>query len=246
MKITAQNLGKEWDNIKGKLPKELVKIGEDSFIPFIKMLDDFDEDMMKDLELFIEKVNKFTDKEDEPKPQPKPEPKAKPKKDSKPKTEKKPKQESEHKPEPKAKPKKDSKPKTENKPKKEPMKKIGETPDWLSTVQSFVKSFAGKTKDTWRVRKFVKDIQAYFNSKHGKKTPNVEIIREIQEKLLPLANSNKAKVEVQQYADLVAKCKKAIKDKDFSVSKKEKKPELKKENLSGFNYGFSGIKFSNR
>lgn len=220
MKITAQNLGKEWDNIKGKLPKELVKIGEDSFIPFIKMLDDFDEDMMKDLELFIEKVNKFTDKEDEPKPQPKPEPKAKPKKDSK--------------------------PKTENKPKKEPKKKIGETPDWLSTVQSFVKSFAGKTKDTWRVRKFVKDIQAYFNSKHGKKTPNVEIIREIQEKLLPLANSNKAKVEVPQYADLVAKCKKAIKDKDFSVSKKEKKPELKKENLSGFNYGFSGIKFSNR
>lgn len=220
MKITAQNLGKEWDNIKGKLPKKLVKIGEDSFIPVIKMLDDFDEDMMKDLELFIEKVNKFTDKEDEPKPQPKPEPKAKPKKDSK--------------------------PKTENKPKKEPKKKIGETPDWLSTVQSFVKSFAGKTKDTWRVRKFVKDIQAYFNSKHGKKTPNVEIIREIQEKLLPLANSNKAKVEVPQYADLVAKCKKAIKDKDFSVSKKEKKPELKKENLSGFNYGFSGIKFSNR
>lgn len=134
--------------------------------------------------------------------------------------------------------KSDSAPK-EEKAKNAGKTKIGENPDWLKTLKSFVKSFAGRTKETWRVREFVKDIQAYFSKKHGNATPNIDLIREIQDKLLKFANSDEKKVSVPEYSELVSKCKKAIKDKDFTVSKKTKKPELSAKELSGFSIGFS-------
>lgn len=136
--------------------------------------------------------------------------------------------------------KSDSAPK-EQKAKKAGKNKVGESPKWLKTLQSFVKSFAGKTKDTWRVRAFVEDIQAYFSKKHGNATPNIDLIREIQDKLLPYANSDKKKVEIPAYADLVAKFKKAAKDKDFTVSNKVKKSDLKNAELSGFSTGFNNL-----
>ena len=225
MKITAKNVIEKWDEIKPLLPKELAQLGEESFLPFADMYDDFDEEMHKDFDLFLEKVNKFTDKpapkpekpkEDKPKPQPKPA--AKPKAADKPKTEKTPK---------------------EKKAKKAGKTKVGENPDWLKTLKSFVKSFAGKYKETWRVREFVKDIQARFSKKHGNSTPNIDLIIEIQDKLLKFANSDEQRVSIPEYAELVSKCKKAIKDKDFTVSKKTKKPELSAKELSGFSIGFS-------
>ncbi len=129
------------------------------------------------------------------------------------------------------KPKKEPNPKKDKKPAKP---QVGESPAWLTTLKSFVKSFAGQTKDTWRVRKYVMEIQANFDAKRGGKTPHIDIIREIQDKLLPYANKNAKKVDIPKYDDLVSKCKSAINGKDFTVSKKAKKPELKKESLSGF------------
>ncbi len=230
MKITANNVIEKWDEIKPLLPKELAQLGEESFLPVADMYDDFDEETHKVFDLFLEKVNKFTDKpapkpetpkpektkEDKPKPQPKPA--AKPKAADKPKTEKTPK---------------------EKKPAKPKKKQLGENPDWLKTLKSFVKSFAGQSKETWRVREFVKDIQARFSKKHGNSTPNIDLISEIQDKLLKFANSDEKKVSVPEYSELVSKCKKAIKDKDFTVSKKTKKPELSAKELSGFSIGFS-------
>ena len=139
------------------------------------------------------------------------------------------------------KPEKDTKKKTKKEKKTSKTKKqqVGENPAWLATLQSFVKSFAGKTKETWRVRKYVVDIQAKFSKKHGNATPNIDIIRDIQDKLIKYANSDERKVDIPEYTDLVAKCKKAIKEKGFTVSNKAKKPEIKTEELSGFRIGFS-------
>jgi len=219
MKITAKNILDKWDEIKPLLPAELAKIGEENFLPFVDMFDDFDEDMHKDFDLFLEKVNKFTDK---PAPAPKPEtPKPQPKTDNGGKKDKK---------EQKDKPKKNQRPKKNQ---------VGESPKWLKTLESFVKSFAGKTKDTWRVRNFITDIQAYFSKNHGKQTPNIDLIREIQDKLIKYANSDDRKVTIPAYDDLVSKCKKAIRDKDITVSNKAKKPEIKPKELSGFTIGFS-------
>ncbi len=131
---------------------------------------------------------------------------------------------------------KSDKPKKDKKPAKP---QVGESPAWLTTLKSFVKSFAGQTKDTWRVRKYVMEIQANFDAKRGGKTPHIDIIREIQDKLLPFANKDAKKVDIPKYDDLVSKCKSAINGKDFTVSKKAKKHELKKESLSGFRIGFS-------
>jgi hypothetical protein len=116
---------------------------------------------------------------------------------------------------------------------KEGKPKVGENPAWLATLNSFVKSFAGKTKDTWRVRDFVRKIQGSFNAKLGQKTPNIDLIRDIQDKLISYANSDKKKVDIPAYADLVSKCKAAIKAKDFTVSKTVKKPEITSTSLSG-------------
>jgi len=205
----------------------LAKIGEDSFLPFAEDYDDFDEDMAKDFDLFLEKVNKYTDKPKNKRNYVRgngkkytPKKKDEPKKDTKTKADKK----------------KDPKPKKDKKPAKP---QVGESPAWLTTLKSFVKSFAGQTKDTWRVRKYVKEIQANFDAKRGGKTPHIDIIREIQDKLLPYANKDAKKVDIPKYDDLVSKCKSAINGKGFTVSKKAKKPELKKESLSGFRIGFS-------
>jgi hypothetical protein len=256
MKITAKNLKENWAEIKKSLMPELIEIGETSYLPFIDDVDDFDEEMMSDLELFLSKLNEALAKAEPQggkkykvngrktvkktydvvrtgKGKVKRVKKAKPKKEEKPKPQKEKKEKKE----------KQEKAPKQPKPKKD---KVGESPAWLSCLQSFVKSFAGKTKDTWRVRKFVQDIQAKFSAKLGNKTPNVELLREIQDKLLTYANSDKKKVDIPAYADLVAKCKKAIKEKGFTVNNKVKKNDLKNESLSGFSFGMSNSKFSNR
>ena len=224
MKITAKNIIDQWVDIKPLLPAELAKIGEESFLPNADLYDDFDEEMIKDFDLFLEKVNKYTDKPATDKPKTK---RKYARGNGKKYRKKKPT------------PKKDKdtpKPKKDKKPAKP---QVGESPAWLTTLKSFVKSFAGQTKDTWRVRKYVKEIQANFDAKRGGKTPHIDIIREIQDKLLPFANKDAKKVDIPKYDDLVSKCKSAINGKDFTVSKKAKKPELKKESLSGFRIGFS-------
>ena len=223
MKITAKNVIDQWDEIKPLLPAELAKMGEETFLPTLDEFgyDAFDEDMCKDFDLFLEKVNKFTDK-----PAPKPEtPKPQPKTDNDGKKDK---------PKPEKTEKKD-KPEKKHRTKKA---QVGESPKWLKTRDAFVKSFAGKTKDTWRVRNYITDIQAYFSKNHGKQTPNIDLIRDIQDKLIKYANSDDRKVTIPAYDDLVSKCKKAIRDKDITVSNKAKKPEIKPKELSGFSIGF--------
>lgn len=222
MKITAKNLVEKWDEIKGQMP-DYVTEPSAAYLEFADIYDDLDEDTISKFDAWLADVNEALDKSDKPKTKRKYArgngKKYRPKKKDDPK-----------------KPKKEPKPKKDKKPAKN---QVGESPAWLTTLKSFVKSFAGQTKDTWRVRKYVMEIQANFDAKRGGKTPHIDIIREIQDKLLPYANKDAKKVDIPKYDDLVSKCKSAINDKDFTVSKKAKKPELKKESLSGFRIGFS-------
>ncbi len=222
MKITAKNLVEKWDEIKGKMP-DYVTEPSAAYLEFADIYDELDEDTMSKFDAWLADVNEALAKTDKPKTKRKYArgngKKYRPKKKDDPK-----------------KPKKEPKPKKDKKPAKP---QVGEAPAWLTTLKSFVKSFAGQTKDTWRVRKYVMEIQANFDAKRGGKTPHIDIIREIQDKLLPFANKDAKKVDIPKYDDLVSKCKSAINGKDFTVSKKAKKPELKKESLSGFRIGFS-------
>ena len=222
MKITAKNLCEKWDEIKGKLPKSLTETAK-AKLEFADIYDDLDEESAIEYDTWLEKVNAALEKTNKPAPEtPKPQPKTdNDGKKDKPKPEK---TEKKDKPEKKKRPKK---------------VQVGESPKWLKTLDAFVKSFAGKTKDTWRVRNYITDIQAYFSKNHGKQTPNIDLIREIQDKLIKYANSDDRKVTIPAYDDLVSKCKKAIRDKDITVSNKAKKPEIKPKELSGFTIGFS-------
>jgi len=230
MKITFDNFEKEFPKFKGK-----VETLDKAFASAVKWKKYYgkNEQATKTIDLFLQKLNELAAKTETPAPKPETPKPEKPKED-KPKPQ----------PKPAAKPKAADKPKTEKKPKekkpaKPKKKQLGENPDWLKTLKSFVKSFAGQSKETWRVREFVKDIQARFSKKHGNSTPNIDLISEIQDKLLKFANSDEKKVSIPEYSELVSKCKKAIKDKDFTVSKKAKKPELSAKELSGFSIGFS-------
>lgn len=211
MKITAKNLNEKWDEIKHLMPKSITETATGK-LEFADLYEDLDEESREEYDTWLKKVNEVLEKSE--------------KKDDKPKDTKKkdsPKDK-------KDKPKKDPKEPKEPKPKKS---QVGEKPNWLKTLESFVKSIAGKEKDTWRVRDFVLNIQYKFNKKLGNKTPNIELIKDIQDKLLKYANSDEKKVTIPEYADLVAKCKKAIKEKDFTVSTKMKKSDVKTEDLSG-------------
>ena len=214
MKITAKNLVEKWDEIKDKMP-DYVTVPSAAYLEFADIYDDLDEDTISKFDAWLADVNEALAKSDKPKT------KRKYARGNGKKYRHKKKDD----------PKKEPKPKKDKKPAKP---QVGESPAWLTTLKSFVKSFAGQTKDTWRVRKYVMEIQANFDAKRGGKTPHIDIIREIQDKLLPYANKDAKKVDIPKYDDLVSKCKSAIKGKDFTVSKKAKKPELKKESLSGF------------
>jgi len=235
--ITVKNLS-DYDLIKGK--NDTIDKG----YPMVKLsiekgLYDKSADAKRVVDKWIEKANEFL-KKNAPKEDSKPakEPKKKPKSDTKKETKK------EETDEGKAK-KTGSKKRTSTKKdtqadkseapkaKKESKPKVGEKPAWLSTLQSFVNSYAGQSKDTWRVRDFVRKIQGSFNAKLGQKTPNIDLIRDIQDKLITYANSDKKKVDIPAYADLVAKCKAAIKAKEFTVSRSVAKPEIKSTSLSG-------------
>ena len=77
----------------------------------------------------------------------------------------------------------------------------------------------------------VMDIQDRFDAKRGRNTPHIDIIRDIQDKLLPYANKKTAKVQLPQWEDLVERCKKAI--ATVAVSSKVEKEDIKTTTLSG-------------
>ncbi len=126
--------------------------------------------------------------------------------------------------------------KPEPKPKKETKKrtsdktKLAEAPNWLKTLRSF-KNAAGKERTVTGIRKMVMDIQDRFDAKRGRNTPHIDIIRDIQDKLLPYANKKTAKVQLPQWEDLVERCKKAI--ATVAVSSKVEKEDIKTTTLSG-------------
>lgn len=181
-----------------------------------------------------EKPTKKPKTKDSDKPK-KPSKPQKEKKDEKPKTSgsKRKKRTSTAKTETKTEKKKDEKPKTQKptkstKPTKE---KIGEAEPWQVTLRYFATYCCGKDKTVASIRKFVKQIQATFSAKLGNKTPHIELIREIQEKLLPKANSSEKKVSLPEWTDLKKRCQEAAKDK--IISKKVKRPTIVKTALSG-------------
>lgn len=120
---------------------------------------------------------------------------------------------------------------TETKSKKESKPKIGEAEPWQVTLRYFAAYCCGKEKTVTSIRKFVKQIQAQFSAKLRHKTPHIELIREIQEKLIPKANSTETKVQLPEWADLKKRCQEAAKEK--TISKTVAKPQLKETALSG-------------
>ena len=120
---------------------------------------------------------------------------------------------------------------TETKSKKESKPKIGEAEPWQVTLRYFAAYCCGKEKTVTSIRKFVKQIQAQFSAKLRRKTPHIELIREIQEKLIPKANSTETKVQLPEWADLKKRCQEAAREK--TISKTVAKPQLKETALSG-------------
>lgn len=119
----------------------------------------------------------------------------------------------------------------QTKTKKQSKPKVGEAAPWQATLRRFA-TMCGKERTVTSVRKFVKEIQANFSAKLRKKTPHIELIREIQEKLLPYANKiNVAKVQIPAWADLKTQCQAAA--KEWTISKTIEKPEIKETSLSG-------------
>lgn len=105
-------------------------------------------------------------------------------------------------------------------------------PHWHRILKKFI-SMAGSKKDTWRVREYLRDIQGSCNKKLGRKTPFVELIQEIHDKLLPLANSDSKSVEIPKYDGLVAQCRQAFKDAKVGMSAKVDVNPYESVTLSG-------------
>ncbi len=121
--------------------------------------------------------------------------------------------------------------KTSTKEKKPSKPKVGEEAQWQNALRTFAR-MCGKDKTVNSVRKFVLQIQSNFAKKLGKKTPNIELIREIQTKLLPYANKiDQNRVQLPEWADFKAKCQAAA--KEWTVSKTVKKPDMSEKSLSG-------------
>lgn len=61
MKLTKDNVLEKWGDVKIILSdkKEFIDLGEDSFIPFANLYDEFDEDMKKDFDQFLDTANKL-------------------------------------------------------------------------------------------------------------------------------------------------------------------------------------------
>ena len=117
-----------------------------------------------------------------------------------------------------------------SKSKKEGKPKVGEAAPWQQCLRRFA-SMCGKERTVTSIRKFVREIQANFSAKLKGKTPHIELIREIQEKLLPKANSSERKVTLPQWDDLKKQCQAAA--REWTVSKTVKKPEITSTSLSG-------------
>lgn len=228
MKITAKNLNEKWDEIKHLMPKSLTETAAGK-LEFAELYDDLDSDTREEYDIWLKKVNDVLEKSDKPtdKTKPSPEPKKKPKSEDLGKKEK-----------PQKKVKKDTKdkptktPKTPKakKEKKEPKPRVAEAEPWQYTLRRFA-AMCGKERTVTGIRKFVREIQANFSAKLGKKTPHIDLIRQIQEKLLPKANSKEKKIELPQWDDLKKQCQQAAREK--IVSRTIAKPEIKSAALSG-------------
>ncbi|MBQ9215102.1 MAG: hypothetical protein IJ150_14360 [Bacteroidales bacterium] len=118
-----------------------------------------------------------------------------------------------------------------NKEKKPSKPKVGEEAQWQNALRTFAR-MCGKEKTVNTVRKFVLTIQSNFAKKLGKKTPHIELIREIQTKLLPYANkTEQTKVQLPEWSDFKAKCQTTA--KEWTVSKTIKKADMTEKTLSG-------------
>ena len=69
MKLTKSNITEKWPEAKTLLAdkKDFIDLAEDSFIPFASLYNEFDEDMKKDFDLFLETANKLLAAKEKPK-----------------------------------------------------------------------------------------------------------------------------------------------------------------------------------
>ena len=177
--------------------------------------------------LLINKIVSENKPKEEKKEATSPEPKKKPKSED---SGKKEKPKNKVKKDTKDKPTKEAKTPKEKKEKKEAKPRVAEAEPWQYTLRRFA-AMCGKERTVTGIRKFVREIQANFSAKLGKKTPHIDLIRQIQEKLLPKANSKEKKIELPQWDDLKKQCQQAAREK--IVSRTIAKPEIKSAALSG-------------
>lgn len=74
MKLTKDNVLEKWGDAKLILQdkKEFIDLAEDSFIPFANLYDEFDEDMKKDFDSFLDTANKLLEEKENKKEEAKP------------------------------------------------------------------------------------------------------------------------------------------------------------------------------
>lgn len=74
MKLTKENVLEKWPEVKLLLKdkKEFIDLAEDSFIPFANLYDEFDEDMKKDFDSFLDTANKLLEEKENKREEAKP------------------------------------------------------------------------------------------------------------------------------------------------------------------------------
>lgn len=74
MKLTKENVLEKWGDAKLILQdkKEFIDLAEDSFIPFANLYDEFDEDMKKDFDSFLDTANKLLEEKENKREEAKP------------------------------------------------------------------------------------------------------------------------------------------------------------------------------
>lgn len=229
MKLTKENFQEKWPLVSDKLP-EAITSRYDMAVNWAKgYAENQDQRFLNSLNFWLNTINSMIADVKEPEEKKSEPQKETEKKESKAK-EVKEKKDSKKEDAPKEKDSK--KPKTSNRPHKD---SYARAPYWYKILEGFL-GLAGKNKETWRIQNYLDYIQDTCASERKRNTPFIEIIREIQDCILKYANvdrKEKPKQTLPAWADLVKKCKDAMKTITISA-KTGASPFWSKAGLAGF------------
>lgn len=213
-----------WSEEKKGLPKDIVEFAEEAMDDWKWCIDEDPDEIenMGSVKDFLEMYDSAKPKKTEPKKPEPPKNEPKPPKADKPKDEKKPTKDDTKKPT--KEPKQPKQPKVSK-------EAFAEKPYWFFILESYIKSYAGKSKQQWRVRQFLKFINCTCNADLQQQTPHIDLIRKIRKEIVKAGNSSDKMVDIPSNSSLVADCKEAI--KKYSISKKLQREAIKEIALSG-------------